>query len=292
MDAVITFVDGLDPLWQVDYAAGHSGEAPLAKRFRDWGTLKYLLRGIERCMPFIEKVHLVVARESQVPAWVNRKTVHVVLHGDIMPAECLPCFNSCSIEMFLHRIPGLSEQFLYFNDDMFPVAPCAAEDFFPGGKCATGFARCLGAGTLYRKQTRNSDRLARKALGLKPGLTFRRPQHCPSPMLRSASEEAFAAVEADILRQLSRTRTPENINQYFFMDYCLYSGRAIHRRLSNKHLSLAVSSAGKIEAFLAAPSRKLCCINDVEMSDEQFSSLRGRILAAFDRLFPAPSRFE
>ena len=123
MDAVITFVDGLDPLWQADYAAWHGGKAPLAKRFRDWGTLPYLLRGIERFMPFVEKVHLVVARESQVPQWVSDQEVHVVLHRDIIPEEFLPMFNSCSIEMFLHRIPGLSEEFLYFNDDMFPVAP-------------------------------------------------------------------------------------------------------------------------------------------------------------------------
>ena len=107
MDAVITYVDGLDPLWAADYAAA-IGHAPLAKRFRDWGTLPYLLRGIERFMPFVEKVHLVVARESQVPQWVSDK-VHVVLHADIMPAEVLPCFNSCTIEMFLHRIPGLSQ---------------------------------------------------------------------------------------------------------------------------------------------------------------------------------------
>lgn len=290
MDAVITYVDGLDPQWAADYAAV-IGHAPLAKRFRDWGTLPYLLRGIEKFMPFVENVHLVVARKSQVPAWVSNK-VHVVLHSDIMPADQLPCFNSCSIEMFLHRIPGLSEQFLYFNDDMFPVAPCRAEDFFPDGKCAMGFAKCLGARTLYRKQTQNSDRLARKALGLKPGCLYRRPQHCSSPMLRSASEDVFKAVEGDILAQVSRTRTPENVNQYVFLDYMFYSGRAIHRRLSNKHLSLAVSSAGKIEKFLAAPTRSQVCINDVEMSDAQYQALRPRILAAFDRLLPEKSRFE
>lgn len=292
MDAVITYVDGLDPLWQADYAAWHDGKAPLAKRFRDWGTLPFLLRGIESNMPFIEKVHLVVARESQVPSWVNRETVHVVLHEEIMPEGCLPCFNSCSIEMFLHRIPGLSEEYLYFNDDMFPVAPCSAGDFFVDGRCATGFARCFGANTLYRKQTRSSDRLARKALGLRPGLSFRRPQHCPSPMLKSACEKACEAVETEILSRLSRLRTPSNTNQYFFMDYCFYSGRALNRRLSNKHLSLAVNSAGKIEAFLSAPTRKLCCINDVEMPDEQYRHLRERMLKAFGRLLPAPSRFE
>lgn len=290
MDAVITYVDGQDPLWAADYAAC-TGKEPLAKRFRDWGTLPYLLRGIESCLPFVENVHLVVARESQVPSWISDK-VHIVLHRDIMPAEVLPCFNSTAIEMFLHRIPGLAEQFLYFNDDMFPVLPASPEDFFPEGKCAMGFARCLGARSLYRRQTRNSDHLARKALDLRPGLCFRRPQHCCSPMIKSESEKAFRSVETDIRATLSPTRTPENVNQYFFLDYLLYSGRAINRRMSNKHLSLAVSSAGKIEAFLAHPTRKQVCINDVEMSDAQYLALRERILAAFEKRFPVKSRFE
>ena len=66
MDVVITYVDGLDPLWQRDYE--ECTNIPiLEKRFRDWGTLRYLMRGIAVNMPFIRKVHLVVARDSQVP---------------------------------------------------------------------------------------------------------------------------------------------------------------------------------------------------------------------------------
>ena len=66
MDAVITYVNGLDPVWQASYSKA-AGVPALAKRFRDWGTLKYLLRGIENCMPFIDDVFLVVASGSQVP---------------------------------------------------------------------------------------------------------------------------------------------------------------------------------------------------------------------------------
>ena len=45
MDAIVTYVDGLDPLWQKDYETA-VGEKILDKRFRDWGTLKYQFRGI------------------------------------------------------------------------------------------------------------------------------------------------------------------------------------------------------------------------------------------------------
>ena len=66
MDIVITYVNGLDPVWQKDYEQ-HTNQPVLEKRFRDWGTLRYLFRGIEMNMPFIRKVHLVVSHESQVP---------------------------------------------------------------------------------------------------------------------------------------------------------------------------------------------------------------------------------
>ena len=100
MDIVITYVNGLDPEWQKDYEK-HTNTPILEKRFRDWGTLKYLMRGIEKNMPFIRKVHLVVARESQVPEWVNRNEVNIVLHKDIIHAEHLPTF--CSNTIFCYE---------------------------------------------------------------------------------------------------------------------------------------------------------------------------------------------
>lgn len=47
--------------------------------------------------------------------------------------ENLPTFNSLSIESLLHKIPGLSENYVYFNDDFFLVRPCEASDWFDGG---------------------------------------------------------------------------------------------------------------------------------------------------------------
>ena len=92
----------------------------LAKRYRDWGLLPYLLRGIERYMPFVGRVFLVVSGESQVPDWADTDRLHIVYHRDIIPERFLPTFNSTTIELFLHRIAGLGEEFVYFNDDLFP----------------------------------------------------------------------------------------------------------------------------------------------------------------------------
>ena len=291
MDAVITYVNGLDPLWQEDYARSIGGEPALAKRFRDWGTLPFLIRGIDQFMPFVRNIYLVVARESQVPQWASPR-LRVVLHRDIIPPEFLPTFNSTSIEMFLHRIPGLDERYIYFNDDFYPVAPCAEADFFADGKCVKGFTRHLLALDQYKKQTRNADRLARKAAGRKMLPFFVRPQHICSPMLKSVSEEVFRLLEPELLARVTPLREDRNVNQYLFQDYALFTGRAVNRRLSNRHFSLAAHSIGKICNFLEQPSTGMVCINDVQMPQEKFLSCRDRLLATFENILPEKSPYE
>lgn len=291
MDAVITYVDGLDPVWQAEYAMAVGGQV-ISKRYRDWGTLKYLLRGIEKHMPFIGNVFLLVSGESQIPEWVDRSAVRVILHNEIIPEAFLPTFNSTTIEMFLHKIPGLDEEFLYFNDDMFPVMDCVPEDFFREGKAVTGFSRHLIAGGKYKKRVRNSDRQARKALGMGSGLFFVRPQHTCSPMLRSESEKVYAFSREEIFKVVSRLRTTRNFNQYLFLDYLYYQGKTVPGKISNKHLSPAVHRPEIIVSNILAPSTKLLCINDVNMSDEDFESYRDAVLGAFGTHFPRVSRFE
>ena len=291
MDAIVTYVDGLDPLWQQDYERT-VGKKILDKRFRDWGTLKYHFRGLEKFMPYIDRIHLVVARDSQVPAWVNRKTVNVVLHEDIMPKESLPTFNSSMIEMFLHRIPGLTERFLYFNDDMYTVKPCRFEDFFPDGVPAMKFAHNFLYFGDFRYLVHHSDSLARKALGMPESCRYVRPQHTASPMLKSQCDELYAKLEPEIMASLSPLRTRANYNQYLFLDYMYYQGKARSRKLSNKHFSLAASSIDKICDFLRNPSRKMVCINDVHMTNDKFLFCREKLLAAFEEILPEKSRYE
>lgn len=291
MDAVITYVNGLDPVWQESYR--RTVNVPvLAKRYRDWGTLKYLLRGVQTYMPFVEKVHLVVSSDSQVPSWVDRSQVHVVLHEDIFPEGLLPVFNSGAIEMFLHRIEGLAEQFVYFNDDFYPVSPCKPEDFFVNGCAGVRFARHILATNPYKKRVKASDAFARKAAGLKPSCIFIRPQHTAAAMLRSVNEELYAYGEDVIKAGIAPLRTSKNFNQYLYSDYAYYKGRTVRRKISNKHFSLAVASIGRICSFLAAPTTCFACINDVTMSDEKYAECRKLLLEAFDTKFPKKSRFE
>ena len=292
MDVVITYVNGLDPLWQKDYENA-VGKKVLAKRFRDWGTLKYLLRGIEVNMPFVRNVYLVVARESQVPEWVDRENLHVVLHEDIIPAEFLPVFNSTAIEMFLHRIPGLAEQFVYFNDDIFPVMPCSQSDFYTDdGKLAMGFSCHLFARNMFKRQVRCSDRLARKYSGRKSRAFFIRPQHICSPMLKSDCEELFRQAEADIRMSITRLRDSRNVNQHVFLLYSLFLGHAENRRISRKHISIAVCKPSMILEFLCHPTAKMVCINDVNINPDMVQAYRTALETGFETILDSRSRFE
>lgn len=291
MDIVITYVNGLDPVWQKEYEK-FTNTPIVEKRFRDWGTLRYLFRGIAKNMSFIRKVHLVVSGESQVPEWLNRDEVNVVLHKDIIPAELLPTFNCNPIEMHLHNIEGLDEEYLYFNDDIFPLKECKPTDFFRDGRGVIRMSHHLLRFDMFKQICHNSNSLARKALNLKPSLLFLRPQHVCTPMIRSEVQEVYNRTRDEIISSMTPTRTAKNINQYLFLDYMFLKGKIINERLSKKHFSVGVVSASKLRRFIEQPTHKLICVNDVQLSEERYEELRAALLNAFDSVLPEKSKYE
>ena len=140
IDFVVLWVDPSDKDWQIshekyakklnqtDYIDDNS------ERYRDWGLFKYWFRGVEQFAPWVNKIHLVTC--GQVPKWLNvdHPKLNIVNHSDFMPSEALPTFNSNAIELCIHRISGLMEQFVLFNDDMFITRPVKPTDFFKDGK--------------------------------------------------------------------------------------------------------------------------------------------------------------
>ena len=134
VDFVFPYVDGNDPIWQEVYKEERrKNDLPTRisnVRFRQWDNLKYLFRGIEKFAPWIGNVYMIVSNKEQVPEWVDTNEVNIVLHSDIIPEQFLPTFNSCTIEMFLGNIKGLSERFIYANDDMFFLRAVEEEDYF------------------------------------------------------------------------------------------------------------------------------------------------------------------
>lgn len=143
IDFIITWVDGNDPEWQAEKAKykGTKGDSRNS-RYRDWDTLRYLLRSIEKNAPWVNKVFLVTC--GHLPSWLNTSNskLEIIKHSDYIPNEYLPTFSSRTIDMNFHRIDQLSEHFVYFNDDMILMKPVKREDFFVDGlPCDTAVLR-------------------------------------------------------------------------------------------------------------------------------------------------------
>ena len=139
IDFVITWVDGSDPEWRKEKAAytGTEGRIDIDARdarYRDWDILKYWFRAVESYAPWVNKIYFITC--GHVPEWLDLsapKLIHVK-HSDYMPSRYLPTFSSHPIELCMNRIEGLSEHFVYFNDDMYLGRPVDKSLFFRGGK--------------------------------------------------------------------------------------------------------------------------------------------------------------
>ncbi|XP_066905780.1 N-acetylglucosamine-1-phosphotransferase subunits alpha/beta isoform X2 [Halyomorpha halys] len=99
-------------------------------RFDDKEELRYCLRSISKHVPWIKTVYLIT--NGEIPYWLNldNPKLRLITHEEIFPNQNdLPTFSSPAIEVNIHRIPGLSEKFLYFNDDILIGKDIWPEDF-------------------------------------------------------------------------------------------------------------------------------------------------------------------
>ncbi|GHN53969.1 Stealth CR1 domain-containing protein [Lactobacillus delbrueckii] len=138
IDAVFLWVDSADPAWRakkVQYLPAKARESSTSDiRYRDYGTLKYAFRSLEKFAPWLNQIFLIT--DQQVPEWLNtaNSKIKIIDHSEIIDQKYLPVFNSSVIEMNIDKIPGLAEHFIYFNDDMILNRPLSPEDFFKDGQ--------------------------------------------------------------------------------------------------------------------------------------------------------------
>ncbi|XP_072408106.1 N-acetylglucosamine-1-phosphotransferase subunits alpha/beta isoform X1 [Chiloscyllium punctatum] len=102
-----------------------------ASRFEDNEELRYSLRSVERYAPWIR--HVFIVTNGQIPSWLNldNPRVTIVTHQEIFRnVSHLPTFSSPAIETHLHRIPGLSQKFIYLNDDVMFGKEVWPDDFY------------------------------------------------------------------------------------------------------------------------------------------------------------------
>ena len=126
VDIVYLWCDSSDNVWREKknnelrkYGKNLDNDSVGECRFIDNDELKYSLRSLEKFAPWINNIFIVT--DNQIPSWLDTTNpkIHIVDHSQIMPPEALPTFNASAIEVALHKIPNLSEHFLFANDDMF-----------------------------------------------------------------------------------------------------------------------------------------------------------------------------
>ncbi len=331
MDFVITWVDGNDAVWQESKqkAAMRAGELSMAdagnERYRSWDNLQYWFRGVEKYAPWVDRIHLITC--GHLPEWLNtaHPKLNIVKHSDYMPQDYLPCFNSDAIELNMHRISGLSEQFVYFNDDMFVINRLEERDFFRGGKPCDMLAfqpvianpqnptmshiylnNVLVLSKYYNK---------RKNVSKQPGAYFHPgypplyffynllelgfPQytgfynvHGASPFLKSTFEELWEK-EGAVLDETSRhTFRGDDVSQYLLKDWQKLSGNFVPMNVQKLTKYFNVSRHNeKLVRTIRSQNSKMVCINDADVGNG-FDIAKKEINEALESIFPEKCSFE
>lgn len=139
IDFVVLWVDGNDEKWLKEknkYKKQITGEdiSNNENRFRDWNILQYWFRGVEKFAPWVNRIHFVTY--GHIPSWLDTTNpkLNIVKHEDFIPKEYLPTFNSNVIQYFLHKIEGITDRFIMFDDDQFILKSVKPTDFFVGDK--------------------------------------------------------------------------------------------------------------------------------------------------------------
>src|SRR5574344_1949764 len=95
-------------------------------------------------------------QESQLPSWINTKSVNIVYHKDFIPEKHLPCFSSTLIETYMTNIKDISEYFLYANDDLFVINKTVRKDWFENGTPKIGMVRFFSEEDYFSQNCRRS----------------------------------------------------------------------------------------------------------------------------------------
>ncbi|AUG79179.1 hypothetical protein CFP65_4432 [Kitasatospora sp. MMS16-BH015] len=313
VDAVYTWVDGNDPAWKArrNKVLAERGLAPAQTdgdgasddaRFRDREELRYSLRSLDMFAPWIRTIYLVT--DDQTPAWLDtdHPRVKVVSHRELFgDTGTLPSFNSHAIESRLHRIEGLSEQFLYLNDDVFFGRPLRPETFF----LSSGQAKCFPSPTKVDPApvqdgeefaliaAKNNRALLEREFGRTPTNTF---VHSPHALRRSTLAELEERFPMEVARTADaqlRSATDLAIASSLQHYYGMFTGRSVADTISCGFVNVGLRTHHpRLAKLLGARPNDVFCINDYHDADVSAEE-QADVLAVFlPSYFPVASQFE
>ena len=329
IDFVITWVDGADPEWLTEknkYAEKKIDVTNAANRYRDMGLLKYWFRGIEKFAPWVNQIYFVTW--GHVPEWLNLKhpKLKIVKHEDFIPHQYLPVFNSSAIEINLHRIRGLSDHFVYFNDDVFLIKPISEDYYFhlglPRDLWRDNIPYCdkdtdpvfehvllndkmLISRHFNKRKVMNQNFF--KCINPKYGrrnirflMLYKWPYmagfdnfHCSSPFLKETFKEVWKQ-EKEIMSETSNSkfRRMTDINQYVFQLWQIYSGNFSPKSYKKTGQFFNLSNDNS-ELFKVIDGQLIeeICINDSDLTIDYDKAVRD-VALHLEKILPDKSFFE
>lgn len=274
IDAVITYVDGSDKNWLEKYRS--KVIKPIEEtetRYRSYDCLDLQVRLIRKFMKFVDNIFIVVDCLSQVEkySFTEEDNVTIVTHEEIIPKRYLPCFNSCTIEMFFYNIKDLKENFVYFNDDVFVVSECTEDDFFVNGKPCISFneknIELENNDSIFDHNIANSCNILKEKFPVKRNRKkYVRPSHSIIPLKKSAYTYIWTKCFNDVDKSLTRTRHRRNYNVYLFTNYEYYVRSYVNKKLPMKFYTV-IAETQTIYDDIKNDNLKSICMNDIYIYD-------------------------
>ncbi len=328
IDFVITWVDGSDPEWltqKARYCPADQDNGSTDNRYRDWGWLRYWFRGVEQYAPWVNRVFFVT--NGQCPPWLNldHPKLRFVRHSDYIPAEYLPTFNSNVIELFLNRIPDLSEHFVLFNDDMYLFAPVHPSDFFRDGvPCEIPSMTTIDGvdpedvfpHTMLNNMAVLNQNFQKSAVLKRYAGKFYRPcygkyfvsnllltpfqyfsgfqdLHFATSHRKSTFDQVWSVAEKQLLRCASnRFRSSSDLSHWIFKYWNLCTGNFIPRSVHwGRCCELGKDPLSQVQAVMQSKKYKLVCLNDSQ-TELDFREIQSQLTPLFAQRLPEKCGYE
>ncbi|MDE7000721.1 MAG: Stealth CR1 domain-containing protein [Lachnospiraceae bacterium] len=332
IDIVLSWVDGNDPewvlqkeIWKEKVSADHKANSNV--RYESWDNLQYWFRAVEKNLPWFHKIFFLTC--GHVPSFLNldHPKLRVVRHEEYIPQQYLPTFKSRTIELNVHRIPDLSENFILFNDDFFPLKYIEESYYFKNNKVCDEAVEGhivpadIGDITANAKYTQVNNMLVinrnfRKRDVQKknfwkwfyPGYGkllernivmhywydfagFRDP-HMASAMKKETLRKLWEKENAVLSKTCeNRFRSPTDITQFLIRYWQLCEGDFHPRRTLGKSFVVDMKNYRSIAEDIAGQKYQMVSLNE-NCTAEEFETIKTEINGVLGSLFPNQSSFE
>lgn len=332
IDIVLPWVDGSDPEWQKVKEESLKKYCPEKVsisniRFESWDNLQYWFRAIETFMPWVHKIFFITW--GHLPEFLNveHPKLEIVKHKDYIPQEYLPTFNSGTIEMNVHRIARLSENYIMFNDDFFPLQPIEEDYYFRDNLvCDEAVENVIVTATMgpianmarymqvnnmiiinrhFKKrkvQEKWWDKWYCEDYGELLGRTeslqywndfpgFHDP-HMACALKKSVLQKIWTLEEKDLDRgSKEHFRGPADINHYLIRYWQLCEGNFCPRKTQGKMCLVNMNNYQKYAEGIRNQEWQMVSLNE-DCTVEEFEIIKKEINGALEELFPKKSSFE